>query len=181
MTAPSPPLPSPDEEWFDVVDDHDRIIGRALRAEVHRRGLLHRAVHLLVENEAGQVFLQKRSQWKDSAPGCWDSSCSGHVDSGEDYLTAVVREAFEELGLALQQEPAEIDRAAACAETGNEFVRVYRCRAEGPFVLPPAEIERGEWVAPAEITAWIARSPAEFATSFRFLWARVAGQFQVAR
>lgn len=165
-------LPDVSEEWFDVVNSDDRVIGRALRSEVHRRGLLHRAVHLLVENAIGQIFLQKRSQWKDTSPGLWDSSASGHVDSGEDYLQAVLREAYEELGLVLQQSPQEILRDAACAETGNEFVRVYRAYGEGPFVLPPEEIETGGWFTPMEIDAWIERTPEDFARSFRHLWAR---------
>ena len=167
---------SPDE-WFDVVDAEDRVVGRAIRSEVHRRGLFHRAVHLLVENGAGQIFLQKRSRWKDSAPGQWSSSASGHVDAGEDYVLAVLREAHEELGMVLQQMPREVARAEPCAETGNEFVRVFRERSEGPFVLPPAEVETGDWFSPAEIDAWIERAPGELAESFRFLWARARTAF----
>ena len=49
------------EDIFDVVNDDDEIIGRELRSIVHARGLLHRAVHILVYNAAGQLFLQKRS------------------------------------------------------------------------------------------------------------------------
>jgi isopentenyl-diphosphate delta-isomerase type 1 len=162
--------PPPAEEWFDVVDREDRVVGRAPRAEVHARGLLHRAVHLWVVNEAGQVFLQKRSRWKDSSPGLWDSSASGHLDVGEDYAAAVVREAYEELGLVLAQRPEELLRMAACEATGEEFVRVYHARAEGPFSLPPAEIERGEWFLPGEIDAWMDRAPDAFAPSFVHLW-----------
>src|SRR5450432_310133 len=87
------------EEWFDVVNARDEVIGRELRREVHARGLWHRAIHVLVFSGAGRVFLQKRSRSKDTAPCLWYSSCSGHVDSGEDYDTAAVRELGEELGL----------------------------------------------------------------------------------
>ena len=83
------------EEFFDVVDGHDAVVGRAARREVHARGLMHRAVHILVFDETGRVFLQKRSMKKDIAPGLWDSSGSGHVDSGESYDVAAVRELGE--------------------------------------------------------------------------------------
>ncbi|KAB2645097.1 MAG: NUDIX domain-containing protein, partial [Verrucomicrobia bacterium] len=76
------------EEWFDVVDESDRVISKALRKDVHAKRLLHRAIHVFVFNKAGEIFLQKRSLLKDMCPGLWDSSCSGHVDSGEDYDTA---------------------------------------------------------------------------------------------
>ena len=72
------------EEIFDIVNERDEVIGRAPRAEVHARGLLHRAAHMLVFNSRGEVFLQKRSLRKDRQPGVWDSSASGHVDAGED-------------------------------------------------------------------------------------------------
>ena len=60
----------------------------------------------------------------------------------------------------------------ACEATGQEFVWVYRLRAEGPFELHPEEIETGRWFEPAEITACMAREPEIFAGAFRHLWKR---------
>src|SRR5450432_650127 len=96
------------EEWFDVVNARDEVIGRELRRNVHARGLWHRAVHVLVFDGAGHVFLQKRSMLKDLSPGLWDSSCSGHVDSGEDYDLAAVRELGEEIEGGEWVTPAEL-------------------------------------------------------------------------
>ena len=62
------------EEIFDVVNERDEVIGSKPRSEVHRLGLMHRAVHILVFNARGEVFLQKRSMSKDRQPGLWDSS-----------------------------------------------------------------------------------------------------------
>ena len=80
------------EELFDVVNERDEVIGQAPRSEVHRRKLLHRAVHVMVVNSSGHVFLQKRSMRKDSFPGAWDSSASGHLNVGESYDLSAVRE-----------------------------------------------------------------------------------------
>jgi isopentenyldiphosphate isomerase len=158
------------EEIFDVVNERDEVIGRQPRAEVHRRGLMHRAVHVLVFNAAGQVFLQKRSMQKDRQPGVWDSSASGHVDSGEDYDACAVRELREEIGLQLAAAPTQLFKLAACAETDQEHVWVYRCEAEGPFRLDPEEIERGGWYAPDEVTRWMAECPEDFASALRVIW-----------
>ncbi len=76
------------------------------RSEVHARGLRHRAVHVLVFNSRGEIFLQKRSMKKDRQPGVWDSSCSGHVDAGENYEATAVRELREELGLDITSQAA---------------------------------------------------------------------------
>ena len=45
------------EEIFDVVNERDEVIGQKPRSEVHARGLLHRAVHVLVFNARGEIFL----------------------------------------------------------------------------------------------------------------------------
>jgi isopentenyl-diphosphate delta-isomerase type 1 len=159
------------EEFFDVVDRRDAVVGRAARREVHARGLMHRAVHVLVFDEKGRVFLQKRSMNKDVAPGTWDSSCSGHVDSGESYDAAAVRELGEELGLRIVSVPERFFRVEACGETGWEFVWVYRLVHPGPFTLHPEEIESGAWFAPGEVIQLIATHPDNFASSFRHIWA----------
>jgi len=160
------------EEIFDVVNERDEVIGRAPRREVHARGLLHRAVHVLVFNARSDVFLQKRSLKKDRQPGVWDSSSSGHVDSGEAYDQTAVRELREEIGLVMTAPPQRLFKIDACAETDAEFVWVYRCQSEGPFTLHPDEIDQGAWFAPEFVSQWINEKPQEFATSFMLLWTK---------
>src|SRR6187551_1030739 len=143
------------DEIFDVVNERDEVIGKKLRREVHRDGDKHRAVHVLVFNSHGEVFLQKRSLSKDTFPGAWDSSSSGHLDCGEDYDACAIRELREEIGLRLENCPKRLFKIEACLETGQEFVWVYRCEYEGPFTLHPEEIERGDWFAPEFISQWI--------------------------
>jgi isopentenyl-diphosphate delta-isomerase type 1 len=161
------------EDIFDVVNEHDEVVGRQTRREVHRQGLMHRAVHVLVFNARGQVFLQKRSMQKDRQPGLWDSSASGHLDSGEDYDACAVRELREEIGLRLDAPPRRLFKLAASAETDQEHVWVYRSEAEGPFELHPDEIEQGGWFAPEEVTRWMSEKPEEFAGALLMIWGRV--------
>jgi isopentenyldiphosphate isomerase len=187
------------EEIFDIVNERDEVVGQNTRREVHARGLWHRAVHVLVFNARGEVFLQKRSMKKDIAAGKWDSSASGHLDSGEDYDACAVRELREELGLDLDKKissttsegralrvpkskdesgtrgtrPSELKKLFkidACKETGWEFCWVYRCENEGPFTLHPDEIESGDWFAPEKVTCWIAEKPDDFASAFVLVW-----------
>lgn len=167
------------EEMFDVVDERDQVVGRRPRGEVHRLGLLHRAVHVLVFNAAGQVFLQKRSMMKDCHPGTWDSSASGHVDAGEVYDACAVRELREELGWKTSRPLERLFKVDACAETGQEFVWVYRTTAEGPFVLQAEEISEGGWYTPGQLDAWIAERPEDFAPGFVRIWGRLAGEGRV--
>ena len=158
------------EEIFDVVNERDEVIGQAPRREVHARGLWHRAVHVLVFNARGEVFLQKRSLKKDVAAGKWDSSASGHLDTGEIYDVCAVREVREEIGLHLPQTPQRLFKLDACRETGWEFCWIYRCASEGPFTLHPDEIETGAWFAPAAVTHWVREAPGDFASAFVLIW-----------
>jgi len=164
------PMPQNLDELFDVVDDQDRVTGTMARREVHRLKLRHRAVHLLVVNRAGQVFLHQRSMKKDLFPGVWDSSAAGHVGAGEDYDATAGRELEEELGCRPARPPQPLFKIEAREETGQEFVWVYRVEAEGPFVLEADEIERGDWFGVAEIDRWVAERPQELAPAFKYLW-----------
>lgn len=157
-------------EIFDVVDETDCVIDQRSRPEVHRLMLRHRAVHVLVFNSRGDVFLQKRSMTKDTHPGVWDSSSSGHVDSGEEYDACAVRELREEIGLELPRAPERLFKIEACEQTGMEFVWVYRCESEGPFELHPEEISEGGWFAPAHVNEWLERTPQDFAPAFALIW-----------
>ena len=161
------------EEIFDVVDDHDEVIGRRPRREVHELGLRHRAVHVLVFNAQAELFLQKRSMLKDCFPGAWDSSASGHLQPGETYDACAVREVGEELGLELKAVPDRLFKIAACPETGQEFVWVYRCEAEGPFRLQPEEIQCGGWFSHERIESWLQEAPGDFASGFVLVWQRL--------
>ena len=165
--------PAMSEEIFDVVDENDVVVGQASRREVHRRDLRHRAVHVLIFNHRGEVFLQQRSLSKDNWPGVWDSSSSGHLDAGEAYDACCLREVGEELGLDLASVPDRLFKLEATPETGWEFCWVYRAAHEGPFVLQPSEVRGGGWFPPRAVTDWIARRPEDFASAFRVLWRRI--------
>lgn len=158
-------------EWFDVVDALDRPIGKERREVVHARKLFHRAIHVFVLDAAGRMLVQKRSSAKDSAPGLWCSSCSGHLDAGEDYLAAAVRELEEELGLEIRPEDlAQILSISPCIETGWEFCRLFFLLDDGPYVFEPSEITELRSLALNELDEWVASGADEFSLSFLHLY-----------
>lgn len=156
-------------EIFDVVDENDQVTGTATRAEVHANHLLHRAIHILVFNKRGDVLLQQRSRLKDAHPGVWDSSVSGHLDSGEPYLTAAIRELEEEMAIT-GAEPIEIARIPPSDATGWEHIRLYQTHHHGPVRFPCAEIEAALWFPVPEVDAWTAARPGDFASGFLECW-----------
>jgi 16S rRNA (adenine1518-N6/adenine1519-N6)-dimethyltransferase len=155
-------------EIFDVVDEHDAVTGSASRFEVHRQKLRHRAIHVFVMNSRDEIFLQRRSRWKDTHPLKWDSSAAGHVNSGDDYHATAGREIREELGV--EAVPVFRAKIGACEETGEEFVHLYEAHHDGPFTLPPAEIDCGTWFPLQPLERWIELRPQDFAPGFLKCW-----------
>lgn len=156
-------------EVFDVVNERNEVIRQMTRGEVHAQRLLHRAVHIFVINPRGRVYLQLRSHLKDVSPLKWDSSAAGHLDAGEGYESAAVRELEEEIGIRVEftELAAEIP---ASAGTDNEFVQLRLAHHDGPIRCLPEEIATGEWFAPEDIDAWVAARPQDFARGFVTCW-----------
>jgi isopentenyl-diphosphate delta-isomerase len=91
-----------DDELLDLVDEQDRVIGIWTRGAIYREKMNNiRAVNAFLVNDAGQIWIPRRTATKRIFPLCLDMSVAGHVTSGEDYLTAFRRELHEELNLVL--------------------------------------------------------------------------------
>ena len=91
------------EEPFDIITADGKPTGRVKsRAEVHRDGDWHRAIHVWVAgvDDRGVPFLmlQRRSPGKDTWPGRFDATVGGHYRAGE-TLAETLREIEEELGV----------------------------------------------------------------------------------
>lgn len=165
----APPDPSFEgSESLPVVDDSDHVVGAAPRSKVHGDNLRHRAVHILLFNGNGELFLQKRSRWKDRHPERWDSSAAGHVPATEEYDQAARRELREELGVEAPLE--RIAKLPASERTGQEFIWLYRTRYDGELSLNRHEIETGHFFQPAIITGWVTARPRDFAPGFLECW-----------
>ena len=159
--------PTVPEEVFDVVDEADRVIGSAPRSEVHRRKLRHRAVHVLLFNARAELFVQKRSTVKDTFPGCYDSSASGHLNSGEDYDICATREVQEEIGLVVAVgRLSRHFKVEACEQTGWEFVWVYSFVTDEQPLINLAELESGEFWTTEYTRSRLLANPEQFAHGF---------------
>ena len=137
-------------EWVDLVDEADRVIGRASRAEVRARNLLHRNVAILCLDSAGRVYVQRRSDTKDLFPGLYDPLVAGVVSSGEDYDAAAVRELREELGV-VGPRPEHLFHHRYEGEATRSQTAVFRVVWNGPIRHEDGEVAWGAFCAPSEI------------------------------
>jgi isopentenyldiphosphate isomerase len=129
------------DEYLEIVNEKGETIGYAQRSKIHGNpSLMHRVVHVLVFNKTGELLLQKRSQNKDVAPGKWDTSVGGHVESGEDLLGSCKREMQEELGIT-DSEPEYLYSYIHRNNYESELVNTYRCVYDGEITYNRIEIE----------------------------------------
>lgn len=165
-------------EYFDWIDRTDQTIGVATREEAHRLNLYHRAVHLYARGGSGGLLLQKRSSSKDLEPGLWTLSCSGHVDRGETYLFAAIREMSEELNVSLEESSLnELLRSDPTPENGYEFIRSYEVLTTINPVPNPQEISELKEIGLEELDSWMISEPQEFSSSFRHLFPMARKRF----
>ncbi len=112
------------EELLDIVDEYGIPTGETVSRKVaHEQGIRHRTSHVwLVRKKDGmvQILLQKRSDEKDSYPGCYDISSAGHIPAGVDFLSSALRELKEELGY--NASPEEL---VYCGQRTFEFHQVF--------------------------------------------------------
>jgi 16S rRNA (adenine1518-N6/adenine1519-N6)-dimethyltransferase len=163
------------DELFDVVDEDNEVIAQASRSEVHERDLRHRAVHVLIRDDKGQILLAQRSALKDREAGKWGSSAAGHLDSGEDYEPAARRELGEELGINVSDlELTVVGERGPSQANGWEFIRLYEGRYSGALRLNTSEVAAVQWMSWGGLADWLTRRPQDFSGSFRELWEMVA-------
>lgn len=89
------------DELLEVVDENDEVIAVESRGRIHKEGLLHRDVNVWLVTPDREIIFQHRSKDKDTYPDKFDATVAGHVDPGETYLEAGIREVAEEAGLHL--------------------------------------------------------------------------------
>ncbi|MBI4276421.1 NUDIX domain-containing protein [Candidatus Uhrbacteria bacterium] len=154
------------------VDEEDNERGLVTRERAHRDALLHRIVVVYVVRENGYILIQERMS------GRLDHSSAGHVDPGEDYLTAAKRELKEELSMACAlTELGKIATADVEREVGGHNIRhmsmIYMCHGE-PGALAKGEVKSVFWADPKKIQEDMQSDPGNekycggFKTSLKF-------------
>jgi len=145
----------PAGELVDIVDEHDVVIATATIKDCLERGLLHRAVAVLVLRSDGEFLLQQRSKKDVWHPGLWTLSSTGHVKAGEDYDHAAARELREELGISSRLVRVGKRHLLPPIESGGlterESVFLYVSRTDAPCIIDKTEVEGVKEVAAPQL------------------------------
>ncbi|MEV4416796.1 NUDIX domain-containing protein [Catellatospora sp. NPDC049609] len=161
------------DELLDIVDERDRVIGTAVRAEAYARRLRHRCVFVLARDGAGRVFVHRRTAGKLVFPSCYDMWVGGVVGAGESYDTAALREAEEELGVSGL--PAPVPLFTFLYETAEHswFAALYEVRCDLPVDPQPEEVAWHDFLTEDEIEQRLADGGWEWVPDGLDAWRRL--------
>ena len=130
------------EEYFDVVNENNQVIGQEVRRIVHNSGLWHRGVHVFLFTPDRRLLVQKRSQTRDTFPGTLDCSVSEHLKPGESYLAAALRGLLEELGVEDIPLTRLVQFKMNYGPHDNEFSELYEGVWDNiPITIDPYEVQ----------------------------------------
>ena len=139
------------QELFPIVNEEGYVVGKATRGEFHSgTHLLHPVVHLHVFNSQGDIYLQRRPEWKDIQPGKWDTAVGGHIDYGETPEDALRREVREELGIT-DFTPIAMGKYVFESQRERELVYVHRTIYDGSIHPSADELDGGRFWTLQEI------------------------------
>jgi 8-oxo-dGTP pyrophosphatase MutT (NUDIX family) len=163
------------DELVALVDEAGRVVGSERRSVVRRDNLRHAATAVLVRDPAGRIYLHRRTDTKDWAPGHWDAAAGGVLLAGEAPLDSAVRELSEELGItgaplrALGSHLYEDD-------TTRCFEHAFEAVWDGPVRHQPEEVAEGRWATLDELAALLADPTTPFVPDTRQLLAQLGDQ-----
>jgi len=160
------------DELVALVDENGQVAGSAPRSVVRRDNLLHSATAVLVRDSAARIYLHRRSDTKDWAPGHWDAAAGGVIVVGEEPRQSALRELEEELGIRgrplvdLGQHLYE-DHTVRC------FEFAFEVNWDGPIRHQPEEVAEGHWATMTELAGLLADPAVAFVPDTRQLLAQL--------
>lgn len=140
-------------ELLPIVNEDGEITGSMTRGAAHDgTKTLHPVVHMHVFNSNGDIYLQKRPDWKDVQPGKWDTAVGGHVALGESVEMALRREVEEELGIN-DFIYDSVDHYVFESEVERELVYVHKTTHDETIKPSADELDGGRFWSAEEIKA----------------------------
>jgi isopentenyldiphosphate isomerase len=141
------------DEYLDLVDENDNVIGRQKRSIVYDQNLSNfRVVNVFIINSKGQIWIPLRTANKRIFPLCLDMSMGGHVESGESYDRAVKRESAEELNIDTDKlEVRQLGHLNPKDHGVSAFMKVYEIQMDEAPDYNPDDFVEHFWLTPAEL------------------------------
>lgn len=158
-------------EYVVLVNEQDKVLGTMEKIEAHEKGLLHRAISVLIFNEKGEMLIQQRAAAKYHWPLIWANACCSHPRENESYSEAAHRRVFEELGIRVKLEKKfDFIYKATDSVTGlieHELDYVFEGKYEGDIPFNKEEVADIQWISMENLKKDISKNEEKYAFWFR--------------
>ncbi len=159
---------------MDIVDLNDSIIGQADFDDVYasiktKNPMIFRSVAIFVLNSENRLLIQKRSSSVKVSPRLWDSSAAGHIDVGESYLEAAIKELSEELGIKAKKKDLIFVGKLAPNKNLISFSVLYLINYNGP-IKTNEEVEKIKFISINEVKKDIKKNPKKYSEHFKIIF-----------
>jgi len=141
------------DEYLDLVNEKDEVIGKKLRSEIYAEGLKNfRVVNAFVINSEGKLWIPRRTADKQVFPSCLDMSMGGHVESGETYDQTFKRELSEELNIDADITPWKmIGHLTPESDNMSAHMNIYEIQMDEAPQYNPKDFTEYFWLTPSEV------------------------------
>lgn len=150
-----------------IVNENDDVIGSKLRSDITKSDI-YRVSGLWLYNEKGEVLLAQRAFTKSHDPGKWGPAVAGTVVEGDSYLSTIIRETEEELGLTGLEfkEGPKIFRSEGWKYWSQKFIAVTDKDIKD-MKIQKEEVEQVKWFNESELPILIKENPDMFIPSMK--------------
>jgi len=162
---------SSQKEEVILVNSANEVIGSADKFLAHQgKGMLHRAITVVLFNPQQQVLVTQRSAQKPLWPLWWDTACSTHQWPGESDVEAAIRRLPFEIGITTTdlQASHQYEYHAVYNEewSENEINHIVVGTVQQDPVLNPDEVAQFAWKSLEEIRAELQNPNHQYAPWF---------------
>lgn len=151
-----------------IVNENDEVIGIKPRDQKKPEDI-GRVSALVVFNTRGETLIAQRAFSKKTDPGQWGPAVAGTVEEGETYISNIIKEAEEEIGLRITESDLKVLSHSHTKRDYGYFSTVFSVTVDrdiSEFKIQREEVEAIRWIGKDELALWMESKPLDFIPSF---------------
>lgn len=161
------------QEEVVLVNENNEVVGYSEKLDAHQKGILHRAISVIIFNSKGEMLIQQRGLKKYHWAGIWSNTCCSHPRKDESFKAAAERRLYEELGFKTPLTEAfhfiykAYDKQSGLTE--HEYDTVFTGTFDDSFQFNEDEIAAVEWIQPSALLSDIEQHPEKYSFWFKII------------
>ena len=145
-----------------IVNENDEIIWLWTREEIDTKNAWYRVSALRITNSKGEILLAQRAWTKSHNPGKRGAAVAGTNDEGETYLSNIIKETKEEIGIDINEDDIRVGEKSVRKGKHNHFTQRFYLTIDKPieeFTIPENDVIGLRWISKEQLMFEITHAP----------------------